>query len=234
MKVSVIVPARNEADRIGLTIKALLESKPKEVGEVEIVVVDDASEDETGEVAKMSGATKVIRMHRHSGKGAALRRGVSEATGDVFLFVDADLGETASGMWELVKPVIRGETDMAVAAPPPDPVGGGFGFVKRFSAWAIKVTTGFNPSAPLSGQRALRRSVLERVSIADGYAVETALTIDALMAGFKVKEVPVTLSHRALGKSWRGFAHRAKQFWDILKAVLPRLWEITLARKGRA
>lgn len=126
-------------------------------------------------------------------------------------------------MWQLVKIVINGEADMAIAAPPPDPTGGGFGFVKRFSAWAIKVTTGFNASAPLSGQRALRRRVLEQVSIAEGYAVETALTIDAIREGFRVTEVPVKLSHRVFGKSWRGFLHRAKQFWDIFWAVLPRL-----------
>ncbi len=223
MKVSVIIPARNEADRIGLTIKALLESKPKEIGKVEIVVVDDASKDETSEVAKRAGATKVIRLRRHGGKGAALRKGISEATGNVLLFVDADLGETASGMWELVKPVINGETDMAIAAPPSDPAGGGFGFVKKFSAWAIRTATGFVASAPLSGQRAIKRSVLEKVSIADGYAVETVLTIDAIKAGFRVMEVPTTLSHRALGKSWRGFIHRAKQFWDIFRATIPRL-----------
>ncbi|MFN4181057.1 MAG: hypothetical protein ACK4I8_12140, partial [Armatimonadota bacterium] len=145
---------------------------------------------------------------------------------------DADLGETASGMWELVKPVINGETDMAIAAPPPDPVGGGFGFVKGFSAWAIRVTTGFKASAPLSGQRALKRSLLERLSIAEGYAVETALTIDAIRAGFRVSEVSVPLKHRALGKSWRGFLHRAKQFRDIFVAILPRLWECWL--KGKA
>lgn len=223
LKVSVIIPARNEADRIGLTIKALLESKPKEIGEVEIVVVDDASEDKTSEVAKRAGATKVVRLQRHGGKGAALRRGVEEATGDVLLFADADLGETAAGLWELVKVVIRGETDMAIATPPPDPAGGGFGFVRRFAAWAIKTATGFNLSAPLSGQRALRRCVLKRVSIAEGYAVETALTIDAIRAGFRVIEVPVNFSHRAFGKSWRGFLHRAKQFWDILRATVPRL-----------
>jgi len=223
VKVSIIIPARNEADRVGLTIRALLKSKPKEIGEAEVLVIDDASVDETSKVARQAGATKVFRMQRHSGKGAALRRGVSEATGDVLLFVDADLGETASGMWELVRVVANGEADMAIAAPPPDPAGGGFGLVKRFSAWAIKATTGFSASAPLSGQRALKRCVLERISIAEGYAVETALTIDAIRAGFRVKEIPVNLSHRALGKSWRGFLHRAKQFWDIFLAVLPRL-----------
>lgn len=223
MRISVIVPARNEADRIALTIQALLGSKPDGFTDVELIVVDDASEDETSKIAERSGATKVIRLNRHGGKGAALREGIKEAGGDVILFVDADLGETAGNIWRIFEPVVRGEADMAIAAPPPDPFGGGFGLVKKFSAWAIRTITGFNPTAPLSGQRAIRREVLEQVSIAKGYAVETALTIDAIKAGFRVIEISITFGHRALGKSWSGFLHRAKQLWDIFWAVLPRL-----------
>jgi len=223
MLISAIIPARNEADRIALTIQSLLKSKPEEFSDAEIVVIDDASDDGTSEVAKKAGATKVIRLNRHGGKGAALRKGIEEAGGDVILFVDADLGETAGKIWQIATPVISGEADMAIAAPPPDPSGGGFGLVKKFSAWAIRKTTGFKPSAPLSGQRAIKRQVLKRVSIANGYAVETALTIDAIKAGFRVVEIPVTFGHRALGKSWHGFLHRAKQLWDIFWAVLPRL-----------
>ncbi|MCS7265043.1 MAG: glycosyltransferase family 2 protein [Armatimonadetes bacterium] len=221
--VSVIMPARNEADKIGLTIKSLIENKPEEIGEAEIVVVDDASNDETSEEAKKAGATKVVKLSRHRGKGSALRFGVEGARGEILLFIDADLGETAKSLWQILKPIIDDEADMTIAAPPPDPEGGGFGFVKRFSAWAIKTLAGFEPKAPLSGQRALKRSLLKQIRIANGYAVETAMTIDALKAGFRVKEVPIVFGHRTLGKSWRGFIHRAKQFWDIFWAVLLRL-----------
>jgi len=223
MRISVVIPARNEADRVALTIQALLKSKPKEFGDAEIIVVDDASEDETSKMAKEGGATKVIRLNRHGGKGDALRKGVEESKGDLILFVDADLGETAGNIWRIVEPVVRGEADMTIAAPPPDPFGGGFGLVKKFSAWAIRKTTGFKPSAPLSGQRAIKREVFKRIPIANGYAVETALTIDAIKAGFRVVEIPISFGHRSLGKSWRGFLHRAKQLWDIFLAVLPRL-----------
>lgn len=222
MSISVIIPARNEADRISLTIQSLLKNKPVELGDVEIVVIDDASDDETSKVAKKAGAKKVLRLNRHGGKGAALRKGIEEAEGDLLLFVDADLGETSGKIWQLVVPVIKGETDMAIAAPPPDPYGGGFGLVKKFSSWAIRMITGFDPLAPLSGQRAIKREVLKKVIIAKGYAVETALTIDAIKAGFRVVEIPIPFEHRALGKSWRGFWHRARQLLDIFWAVLPR------------
>lgn len=232
VQVSVIIPARNEADRIAQTVRTI-SNQPSAISyqlsaissqlEVEVIVVDDASDDETSEVAKQAGAAKVVRLLKHSGKGAALRRGIAEARGDILVFVDADLGETAQALWQLVFPVLNGEADMTIATPPPDLTGGGFGFVKKFSAWAIRITTGFQATAPLSGQRTLRREVLECVRIAGGYAVETALTIDAIRAGFRVMEVPIAFRHRALGKSWRGFLHRAKQLCDIALAVLPRL-----------
>jgi len=223
VRVSVIIPARNEADRIGQTVRSLWDTKPNGV-EAEILVVDDASEDATSEIALRAGATKVVRLKRHRGKGAALRKGIAEAQGEILLFVDADLGEEAGKMWQLLEPLVRGEADMTIAAPPPDPAGGGFGFVKGFAAWAIRKATGFHPTAPLSGQRAIRRKVLEQITLADGYAVETALTIDALRAGFRVQEVPIVFGHRALGKNWRGFWHRARQLWEIALAVFPRLW----------
>ncbi len=223
MRVSVVIPARNEADRIRETIRALLQSQPKEVTVAEIIVVDDASEDETSKVAREAGATKVLRLQRRSGKGAALRQGLAEASSEVVLFMDADLGATSAALWQLVFPVLKGEADMTIAAPPPDPAGGGFGFVKTFAAWAIRKATGFQPAAPLSGQRAVRRTLLDKVTLADGYGVETALTIDALRMGYRVVEVPIPFGHRALGKSLRGFLHRARQFWDIFWAVLPRL-----------
>lgn len=221
--VSVIIPARNEADRIAQTIAALRRAAAQGGLAWELIVVDDASDDDTATIAAQSGANKVLRLPHPCGKGAALRRGIAEAKGDIVLFVDADIGDDAEKFWTLVECVQRGDADVAIASPPPDPKGGGFGIVKAFSAWAIKRATGFQPQAPLSGQRALRRTVLKRIQIADGYAVETALTIDALRANFRVVEVPIAFGHRALGKSWQGFFHRAKQLWDIAKAVLPRL-----------
>ncbi|MFA0730612.1 MAG: hypothetical protein LKKZDAJK_000800 [Candidatus Fervidibacter sp.] len=221
--ISIIIPAHNEADRIAQTIAALRRAAERSGWAWELIVVDDASEDDTATVAAQAGATKVFRLSRPFGKGAALRRGIAEAKGDIVLFADADIGDDAEKFWTLVECVRRGDADMVIAAPPPDPKGGGFGIVKTFSAWAIRKATGFQPQAPLSGQRALRRTVLERLQIADGYAVETALTIDALRAHFRVVEVPIPFGHRALGKSWQGFLHRAKQLWDIAKAVLPRL-----------
>jgi Glycosyltransferases involved in cell wall biogenesis len=124
--VSVIIPAHNEADRIAPTIAALKRAAERSGWAWELIVVDDASDDDTATVAAQAGATKVFRLSRPSslvprpfGKGAALRRGIAEAKGDIVLFVDADIGDDAEKFWTLVEWVRRGDADMAIAAPPP-------------------------------------------------------------------------------------------------------------------
>ncbi|GBD00104.1 Glucosyl-3-phosphoglycerate synthase [bacterium HR17] len=226
-QLSILIPAHNESDRIGATVTAIRHVAEHSGLTWELIVVDDGSTDGTADIAQAAGATKVVRLRQRRGKGAALRRGLAEATGEIVLLVDADLGDDAASLGALLRPLLDGVADMAIAAPPPDPHGGGFGIVKTFSAWAIRTLTGFQPTAPLSGQRAVRRTVLERITLADGYGVETALTIDTLWAGVRVVEVPIGFRHRALGKSWQGFWHRAKQLRDIVCALLPRLARFT-------
>jgi hypothetical protein len=77
--------------------------------------------------------------------------------------------------------------------------------------------------APLSGQRALRAEVLPAVvPFAAGFGMETAMTIDAVRAGFRVAEIELDLEHRATGRTARGFAHRGRQLVDIVRAYLDR------------
>jgi hypothetical protein len=98
-------------------------------------------------------------------------------------------------------------------------VGGGFGVTLGFARWAIERRSGYRAEAPISGQRAMRGEVLRAVvPFAPGYGMETAMTIDAVRAGFAVREFDLDLQHRATGRSARGFAHRARQLADIARA----------------
>ena len=99
--------------------------------------------------------------------------------------------------------------------------------VKTLSRTAIRWLTGFAPAEPLSGQRAVRRECLEACRpLAEGFGLETAMTIDAVRLGFRVGEVPIDMSHRATGRTLSGFLHRAGQGIDILRAVVPRALRI--------
>jgi glycosyltransferase involved in cell wall biosynthesis len=221
--VSVVIPAYNEADRIAATVRAAAAIP----GVEEVLVVDDGSPDDTAIAADSAGAT-VLSLPSNRGKGAALNAGIAAARGDILLLLDADLGETASEAAVLLPPLLNGEADMSIATFPVIPgKGGGFGFVVKLAREGIRKRTGREMAAPLSGQRAVRRSVFTKVGgIASGFGAETALTIDALCAGFRVVEVPTTMTHRVTGRDWKAVRHRARQF----AAVARVLWERRNAR----
>ena len=214
-----LIPAYNEEDTIGDTVAAALAMPDVE----EVVVIDDASEDETPFIAHDTGA-RVIQMYNNSGKGAAMNRGIAECDADIYLFIDADLGTCASETYRLLEPVIADQADMSIAvmkAPPGHK--GGFGLVKKLACWGIRKYGGANVTAPISGQRAIRRELIEKIGgFEKGFGVETALTIDALRNGFRIVEVPLPLTHRITGRNLKGFLHRGIQFWDITKAILRR------------
>lgn len=226
-RVSVVIPAYNEAERIASTVRAV-----QEIPEVdEIIVVDDASTDDTASLAAEAGAT-VIKLPANQGKGAALNAGVAAATGDVVVLLDADLGATAREARSLILPVLRGEADMTVARFLATRKKAGFGLVKGLARAGIRYFTGLEVTAPLSGQRALSREVLRHVvPFARGYGVEVALTIKAVRKGFRIQEIPLAMHHRDTGRDLRGFLHRGRQFRDVL-LTLSRLF-FELRRPGR-
>jgi glycosyltransferase involved in cell wall biosynthesis len=218
----VLVAARNEADRIGATIAALRDAFPG----ARIVVGDDASSDGTAEVAMGAGAQVVSRGRPH-GKGANVTAAAEAALSEepapgVFLLCDGDLGDSSARLVRLVEAVDRGECDLAVGAFSRR-VGGGFGVALGFARWAIRRGSGAETDAALSGQRAMPAAVLRAVlPFARGYGMEVGMTIDAVRAGYRLREYELDLAHRATGRSARGFAHRARQLLDIARAYAGR------------
>jgi hypothetical protein len=137
---------------------------------------------------------------------------------------DGDLGSSARDLPRLVDALERGEGDLAVATFARR-VGGGFGLALRFSRWAIRRRTGgaLNPVAPISGQRALAPEVVPAVlPFAPGFGMETAMTIDAQRAGFRLVEVELPLEHRATGRTAAGFVHRFRQLLSFARVYVSR------------
>jgi glycosyltransferase involved in cell wall biosynthesis len=226
--VAVVIPARNESDRIRATVTAAAGLPGVDM----LVVVDDGSRDGTAATAESAGAI-VVRHARCRGKSAAMETGAEavrllearEHSGSPrhLLFLDADLAESASGAAPLTEPVRSGQADMTIAVFSSRVKQGGHGFVVALSGTGIRRATGWCPAQPLNGQRCLTRAAFEAARpLAPGFGAETALTIDLHRMGMRITEVEVPLAHRATGSDWRAQVHRARQFADVARALAVR------------
>ncbi len=223
--ISVLIPAFNEADCIAATVQAAWQLE----GVSQVIVIDDGSSDQTAETAQQAGAL-VKRLEQNQGKGAALNAGAALIENEIILLLDADLGATARKAAPLLPPVQKKLADMSIAIFPATGQKAGFGLVKNLACQAIaQWGQGLQVQAPLSGQRALTKQVLQAVlPFAEGYGVEVAMTIKAAQAGFKIIEVPTQLSHKATGRDWQGFKHRGKQYLDVRRTLKKLKKELNL------
>ena len=257
-RVAVVIPAKNEAERIETTIDAARALQGVDL----VVVVDGGPTDSTAAIAMGAGAI-VVRHRTNRGKAAAMATGaqlvalredadvadggedfaeeihaeprVLGHTGPLpvivdeppvqraLLFLDADMGASATAAQPLVDAVLGDGVDMAIALLPPQEGASGMGIVVRTSRNGIRRATGWEPTQPLSGTRCLTRETWEAVQpLAGGWGVETGLSIDAVAAGFWVKEIECDLHHRATGRDLKGQLHRAAQLRDVVRALASR------------
>lgn len=219
-RVSVVIPAYNEQNYIEKTISAISNWGIN----AEIIVVDDGSKDKTGKIMQdfmQKGIIKAIFLENNLGKGQALMQGIKYANGDLIMFLDADLGESAEFAVQLIEPLVNDDLDMTIAVLPKAIKKGGLGLVKGLAGKGIYYFTGFKSEAPLSGQRAFKRRIINEISsFTDGFGIEVGFTIDVLKKGFLIREVKIPLKHRETGRDIKGFLHRGKEFLAVLKALI--------------
>lgn len=200
--VSVVIPALNEEDTVSNIIRLLVGVRLVD----EVIVVCDGCTDGTAQLSREAGA-RVIELAQNVGKGGAMMTGVRAARNDVILFLDADLiGLTEEGVINLVTPVVLGRADMTVGI-----------FEKGRVATDLAQTV-----APfLSGQRAVKRSLLEGMSDLDAsrFGVEIALTRYALENNLVVEEIVLRdMTHRMKEEKLglvKGVAARMRMYWEI-------------------
>ncbi len=196
--VSVVIPARDEQDTVGDIITTIREELMEKVMLVdEILVVDSRSSDRTAEVATASGAVVVAQddvlpwLPYLDGKGDALWKGLAATSGDLVVFVDADLhGFSADFVTGLLGPLLTDPTLVYVKGfyyrpfnHPAHTLPDGGGRVTELVARPLlnmywPELTGF--VQPLAGEYAGRRNILEQVPFVTGYGTELGLLVDLL------------------------------------------------------
>jgi glycosyltransferase involved in cell wall biosynthesis len=198
-RISIIIPALNEQDSIGLVIKDI----PKRLVD-EIIVVDNGSIDNTAEVAQSAGARVVREIHR--GYGAACLKGIESANyPDIIVFLDGDYSDYPEEMEQLIDPIMQGRADLVIGS---RILGsGGKKVLLPQAYWGNKLATGliallYNYRyTDLGPFRAIRFSALQKLNMRDrnfGWTVE--MQIKAVQNGLAILEIPVTYRQR-IGKS---------------------------------
>lgn len=211
MKISVVVPAYNEAGRIGDVLRSIAASSLVD----EVIVVDDGSDDGTAEEADLF-PVRVVRLPENRGKASALDAGISEARNDTFLFLDADLvGLETEHVDKLVEAFRAGELDMVV---------GVFSDGRKNTDLAQKI----NPYA--SGQRVLPRRLWERAkeSVHEmDFGIEIALSKLAAKEGWRKEYVKLPGVTHVLKEEKRGFGkgirERLKMYGDMVKWLVKKV-----------
>ena len=207
---SVVIPAYNEAKRIGATVRRVLDYLGSQAYDWEFLVVDDGSQDDTAAVGRQAGGDRVriLSYRPNRGKGGALRVGMLEAAGEIIVFSDADLStpieqiEAFLPWFEQGYDVVIGSRKMrgariAVRQPLLRRLGG-----RAFTALS-NLILGVRVSDTTCGFKAwtrpAAREVFSRLTI-PGWGFDSEVLLIAHRLGFRIKEVPVRWADHAASR----------------------------------
>jgi len=198
MRLSIILPAYNEAEVIGEVVAGIRRLYP-DPGEVEVLVVDDGSTDGTSEAAAAAGA-RVVRHPYNKGNGAAIKTGIRNARGDVLVMMDADGQHDPADIARLTAPI--GEYDMVVGARQ----GTDQQWHRRLANGLYNLLATYLAGFPIrdltSGFRAIRRDLALSFCylLPNTFSYPTTLTLAVIRAGYSLKYEPIRVRKR-VGKS---------------------------------
>lgn len=224
MKLSVIIPVFNERETVEEVVKAVLAVERAD----EIILVDDGSTDGTRELyAAIAGWDNCIQVHLHEknmGKGAAVRTGFGQATGEILLVQDADLEYDPRDYGALVQPIVEGKAAVVY--------GSRFrgGPTKTMFFWHmvgnkfLTLVTNLLYNTILSDMetcyKVFRADVVREIPLqARGFEFEPEITSKVLKRGHRIYEVPISYNGREFdeGKKIRPFHDGPKALWTLLK-----------------
>ena len=220
--VTVVIPAYNEEAMIGQVVRVAREFTN------EVIVVDDGSEDRTGEAASAAGAS-VIRIPANTGKGNALSIGMSTAVlkgRDAVVCLDGDGQHNPADIPEVVRPILEDTADMVI----------GSRFLTKETRSLIPIyrkigqkilTSATNLGSPVkitdsqSGFRAFSKNVMKTFTYSEkGMGIESEMIREAVKSGARIREVPISVRYKGLETStYRPGNHGMQVLSSIIRAV---------------
>jgi dolichyl-phosphate beta-glucosyltransferase len=209
---SIVIPAYNEEKRIGRSLDEIMRFLSSSPYGAEVVVVDDGSTDKTSEVVsariadyrKAGHELRVLTNNPNRGKGFSVRRGISEASGDIVLFTDADLSSPISEAPKLIDPLIQGRADVTFGsrALKRELIGVHQPFMRDFGGRVfnlfMKMITGLKFKDTQCGFKAFRRELAAPVfnlQIIERFGFDPEVLYIAQKRGLRLVEVPVVWNH---------------------------------------
>jgi len=212
-RICILIPALNEAE----TISQVVSGFPKELfsHEVSVLVVDGNSKDQTVELARRAGAN--VMVQRTKGKGAALKEGIRQARGDIFVIIDGDGTYSPRELDKLVAPIIEDRADVVIGSRFRGEIEtGAMTWMNRIGNrifnWMARTGIGISITDMLSGYRVMRASVFRKlVLLSSHFEIETEMTIESFTRGHRILEVPISYLKR------RGSPAKLKSFQDGMK-----------------
>lgn len=208
--ISIVIPAFEEEDRLGDSVRTILEYIRTSRLSAELIIVDDGSNDRTSEVGREACAefpdisSQVIRYESNRGKGYAVKTGLLAASGDVALFSDADLSTPISELPKLVEPIRNGEYDVTFGSRALDR-----SLIGTHQPWRreqggkvfnliVRTLTGLPFWDTQCGFKAFEmnkfRPLLEKMRI-DRFGFDVEFLFVAKLRGLRLKEIAVRWDH---------------------------------------
>ncbi len=249
---SVIIPAYNEAARIGKTLRQVVAYLEDQPGGGEVVVVDDGSKDDTARVSEAVFAelgarrveTRVIRVEPNRGKGHAVRTGLLAARNTVAAFFDADLSMPITETPKLVEPIRSGQYDVVFGSRALDRR-----LIGTHQPWAreqsgrvfnlmMKMLTGLPFKDTQCGFKAFRMDVCRAVvegALINRFGFDVELLFIAHRAGLKMLEYPVRWDDVEGGSvSFRAGLQGFAELNEVRRNAARGLYDVAVARASEA